>query len=210
MADAKALGAFVLSGVGVRVPSSAPRVHAHNWRMALSFELDPVLTDEVREQIVALWVEVTNAGGAVGFVPPVTARDVQPTADASFDGVNAGLDHLLAGFDDGRLVALLFIADNRFNLKAHWRVLKRVMVAPGSQGRGYGKAIMAEAARVGTAMSLTGLHITVRDGQGTDAFYKSLGYSQVGRMPGAIRVAPGDDRDEILMWLPLTGGDRTR
>jgi GNAT superfamily N-acetyltransferase len=117
--------------------------------MAISFELDPPLTDELRAQVVRLWVEVTNAGGAVGFVPPVTPDDVRPTADASFDGVAAGLDRLLAGFDGGRLVAVLFITDNRFGLKAHWRVLKRVMVAPASQGRGYGRAIMAEAAAVG-------------------------------------------------------------
>jgi hypothetical protein len=30
-----------------------------------------------------------------------------------------------------------------------------------------------------------------------------LGYREVGRLPGALRVAPGDDRDEVLMWLPL-------
>jgi hypothetical protein len=54
-------------------------------------------------------------------------------------------------------------------------------------------------------MGLTGLQVTVRDGHGTDAFYKPLGYTEVGRMPEAIRVAPGDDRDEILMWLPLGG-----
>ncbi|HEV8529445.1 MAG TPA: GNAT family N-acetyltransferase, partial [Actinomycetes bacterium] len=40
--------------------------------MGLSFELDPPLTDDLRAAIVALWVDVTNAGGAVGFVPPVT------------------------------------------------------------------------------------------------------------------------------------------
>jgi len=171
--------------------------------MALSFELDPPLTDELREQIVALWVEVTNAGGAVGFVPPVTAEDVRPTAEAAFAGVESGLDHPLVGVDDGRLVGLLFVTDNRFNLKDHWRVLKRVMIAPSSQGKGYGGALMREAAAVGRKMGLAGLQVTVRGGQGTEGFYARLGYTEVGRLPGALRVAEGDDRDEILMWLPL-------
>ena len=43
--------------------------------MVLSFELDPPLTPELCDRIVDLWVRVTNAGGAVGFVPPVTADD---------------------------------------------------------------------------------------------------------------------------------------
>ena len=171
--------------------------------MALVLELDPPLTDAVREQIISLWVEVTNAGGAVGFVAPVTEADVRPVADATLDGVRAGLDRLLVGRDGGRLVAVLFIVDNRFALKAHWRVLKRVMVLPGSQGRGYGAALMREAAAVAATAGLAGLQVTVRDGHGLDRFYRGLGYQEVGRVPGALRVASGDDRDEVVMWLAL-------
>jgi len=171
--------------------------------MALSFEWDPRLTDGLKEQIIELWVAVTNAGGAVGFVAPVTTEDVLETAGAAFAGVSAGLDHLIAGFDGHRLVAVLFVTDNRFDLKAHWRVLKRVMVAPGSQGKGYGAALMEEAARFGRRLGLAGFEVSVRAGHGTERFYEKLGYREVGRLPGALRVAPGDDRDEILMWLPL-------
>lgn len=171
--------------------------------MVLSFELDPALTPELRAEIVDLWVTVTNAGGAVGFVPPVTGGDVRPTAEQAFRGVTDGADHLLLGRDDDRVVALLFVADNGHRLKDHWRVLKRVMVAPDTQGRGYGAALMREAADLGRKLGLAGLAVTVRAGAGTEAFYERLGYREVGRIPGALRVAPGDDRDEIHMWLAL-------
>jgi GNAT superfamily N-acetyltransferase len=173
-------------------------------RMALTFVLDPEVTDALRDAVVDLWVSVTNAGGAVGFLPPVDSELVGPVADAALDGVLTGPDHLLAGFDDGRLVALLFITDNRFVLKGHWRVLRRVMVTPGSQGKGYGTALMREAARVSATLGLDGLQVTVRGGTGTEAFYEKLGYFEVGRLPGALRVAPGDDRDELIMWLPIS------
>ncbi|MEU4217859.1 GNAT family N-acetyltransferase [Actinoplanes sp. NPDC026623] len=171
--------------------------------MTLSFVLDPPLTATLRARIVDLWAEVTNAGGAVGFVAPVTVDEVRPVAEAAFAGVGSGLDRLLVGLDGDRPVALLFVTDNRFELKAHWRVLKRVMVAPGSQGRGHGVALMREAAAVGRKMGLDGLQVTLRDGHGLDAFYRGLGYREVGRIPGALRVAPGDHRDEVLMWLDL-------
>jgi GNAT superfamily N-acetyltransferase len=173
--------------------------------MGIDFLVDPELTDELRKRIVALWVDVTNAGGAVGFVAPVTAGEVRPIADQAFDAVTAGFDHLLTGMDDGELVALLFIVDNRFALKDHWRVLKRVMVTPHRQGRGYGAALMREAEAVGRKAGLAGFQVTVRTGAGTENFYQRLGYREVGRMPGALRVAPGDDRDEIYMWLGLAG-----
>jgi GNAT superfamily N-acetyltransferase len=100
-------------------------------------------------------------------------------------------------------VALLFIVDNRFHLKTHWRVLKRVMVLPGSQGRGYGAALMRKAAEVGREAGLAGLQVTLRDGHGLEGFYAKAGYRVTGRIPGALRVAPGDDRDEVFMWLDL-------
>ena len=33
-----------------------------------------------------------------------------------------------------------------------------------------------------------------------------VGCKEVGRVPVAIRVAPGDDRDDITMWLALNRG----
>jgi GNAT superfamily N-acetyltransferase len=174
--------------------------------MAIAFELDPPLTDDLRARIVDLWVDVTNAGGAVGFVAPVEAGAVRPVAEAALAGVVEGVDHLLIGLDRDELVALLFVVDNRFPLKDHWRVLKRVMVTPKRQGRGYGAALMREAEAVGRRMGLAGLQVTVRGGHGTERFYARLGYREVGRVPGALRVGPVDDRDEVFMWRELLRG----
>ncbi|WP_406066955.1 GNAT family N-acetyltransferase [Micromonospora sp. NBC_01638] len=175
--------------------------------MSLRFVLDPDLTPQLRAEIVDLWVDVSNADGAVGFVPPVAADDVHVIADPAFAGIADGPDRLLVGYSGDRLVALLIFSDNRFPLTAHWCVLKRVMVHPDTQGTGYGSALMGEAARLGREFGHEALHITVRDGLGLDKFYGRLGYREIGRLPGALRVAPGDDRDEILMWLDLTSVD---
>jgi GNAT superfamily N-acetyltransferase len=171
--------------------------------MAIDFTVDPPLTAELRKQIVTLWVDVTNAGGAVGFVAPVTDDDVRPVAEAAFRAAEEGVDRLIVGMDGDDLVALLFVVDNRFGLKDHWRVLKRVMVAPGSQGRGYGAALLRAAEQLGREMGLAALQVTVRAGAGTEKFYARHGFAEVGRVPAAIRVAPGDDRDEFLMWRRL-------
>ncbi|WFE27059.1 GNAT family N-acetyltransferase [Solwaraspora sp. WMMD791] len=144
--------------------SCQPSVH-------LGFVLDPPLDDDLRERIIAVWVAATNAGGAVGFVAPVTAAQVRPTAEAAFAGVDAGIDRLLVGVDAGGLAAFVFVTSNRFDLKEHWRVLKRVVVAPDRQGRGYGLALLAEAERVGRALGLTALQVTVRDGHGLPTFW---------------------------------------
>lgn len=171
--------------------------------MSLRFVLDPDLTPALREQIVDLWVDVTNAGGAVGFVAPVTANAVRPVAEATFAEIADGPDRLLVGYEGDRPVGILIICANRFHLKRHYRVLKRVMVHPDTQGRGYGAALMREAERLGRELGLEALHVTVRGGLGLEPFYDRLGYREVGRLPGALRLAPGDDRDEVFMWLEL-------
>ncbi|WP_034088966.1 GNAT family N-acetyltransferase [Streptacidiphilus albus] len=173
--------------------------------MALLFTLDPRLTPELRAGITALWTDVSNAGGAVGFVPPVTAETVRPAAERQFAGVAEGPDRLLIAQEEpgGRPVALVFFEDQRFNLMTHWRLLKRVMVDPAAQGRGYGSELLAEAERVARGWGLSGLRLTLRGGLGLEDFYARSGYKEVGRVPGAIRVAPGDERDDVTMWLDL-------
>ena len=163
--------------------------------MALTFTLDPKLDPDLRTAVVRLWTDVTNAGGAVGFVAPVTEDEVWDTADHQFAGVHPD--------GPGRLVGVLFFASMRFEPMEHWRMLKRVMVHPDFQGLGYGAELLAEAERAARAWGLESLRLTARGGLGLERFYTRCGYREVGRVPAAIRVAPGDDRDDITMWLDL-------
>ena len=57
----------------------------------------------------------------------------------------------------------------------------------------------ANSAQVFSAGGYEFLHLGARDGTGVDGFYRRLGYTEIGRIPGAIRVAADDDRDEILL-----------
>jgi GNAT superfamily N-acetyltransferase len=78
------------------------------------------------------------------------------------------------------------------------------MVHPRHQGRGYGRDLLAAAGDAARTMpGIEAIRLTCRGGNGLERFYASCGYKEVGRVPGAIRVAPGDDRDDITMLLPL-------
>jgi GNAT superfamily N-acetyltransferase len=172
--------------------------------MALRFTLDPELTPELRGQLVSLWTDVTNAGGAVGFVAPVGRGDVAPEAERHYTALSEGRAHMVAGFDGDRLAASTFLTFNTHRLMRHWAWLYTVMVDPALQGRGHGAELLQAAEGVGRDLGLEGLKLTCRSGMGLERFYASAGYKEVGRVPAAIRVAAGDDRDDITMWLPLT------
>ncbi|RDG35774.1 GNAT family N-acetyltransferase [Streptomyces corynorhini] len=173
--------------------------------MALTFTLDPPVDRVLRDGILALWVEVTEAGGAVGFVPPVTAEAIRPELVKHFAAMAEGRCRLLVGYDEeGAVAATAFLLLNTHQLMRHWLWLYTVMLHPRHQGRGYGRDLLAAAAE--SARSFDGIEsirLTCRGGTGLEEFYAGCGYKEVGRVPDAIRVAPGDDRDDIMMMLPL-------
>ncbi|MET9324936.1 GNAT family N-acetyltransferase [Streptomyces sp. NPDC003038] len=173
--------------------------------MALTFTFDPVIDPALRDGIADLWTDVTNAGGAVGFVPPVTHDDIRPELLNHLAAIAEGRHRLVVGRDaGGRVAAAAFLAFNTHRLQLHWVWAYTVMVHPSDQGKGYGRDLMeavSDAAR--TLDGIEAIRLSCRGGHGLEDFYASCGYKEVGRVPDAIRVAPGDDRDDITMLLPL-------
>ncbi|MDX2728798.1 GNAT family N-acetyltransferase [Streptomyces sp. NPDC058232] len=173
--------------------------------MALTFEVDPKFDSTLRDGICALWADVSNAGGAVGFVPPVTTEDIRPELVKHLVSMAEGRTRLLVGYDEkGAVAATAFLVRNTHRLMSHWLWLYTVMVHPGHQGKGYGRELMSAAAEAARGTDgIEAIRLTCRGGTGADRFYATCGYKEVGRVPGAIRVADGDDRDDIIMLLPL-------
>ncbi|MEU5096846.1 GNAT family N-acetyltransferase [Streptomyces sp. NPDC020996] len=173
--------------------------------MPLTFTLDPSVTPDLRDGLLDLWADVTDAGGAVGFVPPVTREEIRPELLKHFVAMSEGRARLLCGHDEeGRVAAAAFLTHNTHRLMKHWVWLYTVMVHPRHQGRGYGRDLLAAAAEAARGLEgVEAIRLTCRGGLGLERFYGSCGYKEVGRVPGAIRVAPGDDRDDVIMLLPL-------
>jgi GNAT superfamily N-acetyltransferase len=119
--------------------------------------------------------------------------------------MSEGRTRLLVGRDeDGQVAATAFVTFNTHRLMTHWVWLYTVMVHPRHQGKGYGRDLLAAAADAARGFEgVEAIRLTCRGGLGLERFYGSCGYKEVGRVPGAIRVAPGDDRDDITMLLPL-------
>ncbi len=159
--------------------------------------------DALRQELLTCWTDVTNAGGAVGFVPPVTADDVVPLLDKLLEGVHSGRDVLALLEVDGATAGFASVVGSLSPLRRHWGTVLRVQVHPSRQGEGLGRVLMAGVHEIARGRGWEFLHLTARGGTGVDGFYRGLGYAEVGRLPGAIRVAPGDDRDEIAMFCRL-------
>ena len=173
--------------------------------MSLTFTLDPAVTPALRDGILDLWADVSNTGGSVGFVPPVTAEDIRPELVKHLVAMAEGRTRLLVGLDEsGTVAATAFFSFNTHRLMTHWVWLYTVMEHPRHQGKGYGRDLLAAAEDAARGFDgIDAIRLTCRGGNGLERFYGSCGYKEVGRVPGAIRVAPDDYRDDVFMLLPL-------
>ncbi len=179
----------------------------------------------LRERLLTIWTDVSNAGGWVGFVPPVDRTRVAPALDAALRRIHDGRDWLIVvraprpGADAGPaaddplaverdvVAGFAIVADNDRLLSEHWRWVIRVQVHPDFQGARLGGVLLDGVARIAADAGLEMLHLTVRGGEGLEAFYARNGYREVARIPGAIRVSPGDDRDQVILVHDLRPAD---
>jgi GNAT superfamily N-acetyltransferase len=157
----------------------------------------------LRADLLETWVAVTDTGGAVGFTPPAPIDEIASTLDATLARVAAGTDALGVLRSAGRAVGMGVLTGNGTPLMRHWRTVLRVMVHPEFQGGGAGATLMRGLHDLANELGLEHLRLTIRDGLGLEHFYARFGYQVVGRHPGAIRVAPGDDRDEVHLVAKL-------
>lgn len=165
--------------------------------------LNPPLTDELVDELIDLWLAVTDAGGAVGFVAPVdrdtVAREVAPFWDRVIDGVT----DVVVALDDGVAIGLGFLSPATDPLVApHRGEVQKLMRAPSSAGRGVGAAVLEALEDRARERGMDLLTLTVRGGTGREAFYEAHGYRVVARLPGWLEVA-GERLDSLVLARSL-------
>lgn len=132
----------------------------------------------------------------------VDITHVAPVADKLFAGLSPERSRLLIARTGETLVGWVHIHRNPSPLIAHWGTISHLQSLPSARSQGIGSALMAHARQVARSqMGLEQLRLAVRGGTGLERFYTRLGWTVTGHWPGALRLAPGDDRDEILMIL---------
>ncbi|WP_426403173.1 GNAT family N-acetyltransferase [Streptomyces sp. R-07] len=167
------------------------------------FTAPGALPDGLVPALVDCWTEVSDAGGAAGFpFPPVDPAEVTAAVDRIVAGLDPASSRLVVATVDGALAGWLCLRRDTFALIAHWGTLHHVQTRLGVRGQGIGAGLVRHARAIAREeMGLEQLRLAARGGVGLEEFYGRLGWREIGRWPGALRLAADDDRDEILMVL---------
>ena len=88
----------------------------------------------LRGQLIDCWVAVSNAGGAVWFLPPADSTQISPVVAELIAGLDPRRSRLLLALADGVLAGWLNIQRELSPLVAHWGTVNRLQTHPGSRG----------------------------------------------------------------------------
>lgn len=167
---------------------------------------NPPLDDRLVDSLVDLWATVTNAGGAVGFVAPVTRAEVRPVADLAFARVRDGLDDLVVALEDGLPLGFGFLVRNTDPLSPHWATVKRLQRHPTRRGAGVGVTVLRDLEALAAERGLERVVLTVRGRTGRERFYYANGYRLLAVMPRWLRLGEDDYRESLLLGKRVDGG----
>ena len=160
----------------------------------------------LRAELTAVWRDVANAGGAVGFAQqlPVSDDVVRPVLEETVATLATGRARLLVAQRDGAVAGWLLLSRGVSPVRGHEARVTRVMTSVAARGTGVARGLMTELARhARDDLGLDWLRLEVRGGEGLEGFYEQFGWRVTGAWPGALQITPDDRRDEVLMSLAL-------
>lgn len=149
-----------------------------------------------------LWVAVTEAGGAVDFVPGWDPGEIRDLAAATIDDVRSGAARMIVVGDETAPDGTVFLVGGS-GIAAHRADVARLMVRPCLQGRGLGTVLLDAAVAQGREMGVEMLTLGARGGTPLPAFYGARGFVEYGRLPNGVRLGTEDARDVHLFVRPL-------
>lgn len=158
------------------------------------------------DELLDLWCRVNAAGGAVGFEGATPRQDVAATLDGhlgrcrSGHGVVGRLLHPVSGELLGAAFWQLFDHPKY----AHVGELQRVMVDPAHRRRNLGRLLVGGMHAAARACGVEIARLNYRGGTGVAPFYETCGYTEIGRLPGGLRLKEGYV-DDVEMARRLDG-----
>jgi ribosomal protein S18 acetylase RimI-like enzyme len=158
-----------------------------------------------REQpaLIALLRDVVDDGGSVGFLPPLSADHAREYWESVAVAVKAGGRLLWVARDDDAIVGTVQLDLERRANGSHRAELIKLMVHTRARRRGVGRALMRAAQDEARRRGRRTLVLDTRQGDPSEALYRSLGWAFAGAIPQYARSANGELHATALYYLLL-------
>ncbi|MER5462356.1 N-acetyltransferase [Streptomyces sp. NPDC002668] len=167
---------------------------------AMELTSDPELEAQLVESAHRILADLVSRGAALGWVEPPSRDEVAELLGHVVSAVRAGDAALRAAYLGRRLVGLgYWLRYARPTHRPH-ADLEKIAVDAAAHGRGVGRALTAALIADARAAGIEVLTLDAR-GDNTNALhlYRSLGFTQYGRLPDFVAV--GERRYDKVFYM---------
>ena len=155
--------------------------------MTASVRIASSLSDAEVTRLADILIAIVDQGASVGYIPPLDRK----TAEAYWRGVcGSDVVHFLAEVD-GEIAGTVQLECARKANARHRAEVNRLLGAPEFQRRGLGRVMMEALETHARSIGRTLLHLDTREGDGSNDFYHSLGWTEAGTIPQWAMSADG-------------------
>jgi GNAT superfamily N-acetyltransferase len=173
--------------------------------MLMSVEVRAVTADEfpsLMPALVELFVATVDEGASLGFIPPVMPTTALDYWRSLGPELRAGSRLLIGAFSGSRVVGSGQLLLPSLPNARHRAEVQKLFVARALRGTGVGASLMSAlhgyARQRGRSLVLLNARREV-----ADRFYKPLGYSEVGVIPGYSMGSRGERIDTVSLYMEL-------
>lgn len=135
--------------------------------------------------------DVVDDGGSVGFLPPLSSHEAQAYWQDVLEGVQDGSRVLLIVEQDDRVVGTAQLLLEKRSNQAHRAEVTKLLVHTSARRHGIGRALMERLETEARGLGRSTLVLDTREGDPSNALYRSLGWTLVGPIPEYCRNADG-------------------
>jgi ribosomal protein S18 acetylase RimI-like enzyme len=150
--------------------------------------------------------DVTELGGAIGFLSSPAKAETDAWLDKLILAVHSGNAAFVVALVDGRAEATGLWRRRPDTVFAHTADIEKVMAHPHARGLGLGRVIVSALIDNARDAEIETLALGVRgNNHGAIELYEQLGFREWGRQPNVIEI--GNERyDDVRMSLDLGRG----
>ena len=158
---------------------------------------------EVISDLTDVFAETVNNGSPLGFMPPISRDQSRDYWISLLPELRAGRRLLIVAMSHGRVVGSAQLALSPRPNSPHRAEVEKVFVARSARGCGVGTAVMRAVEGVALQHGRTLLLLNTRFQEPAHYWYKVLGYSDVGVIPGWTIGPEGEQYDHVSMYKSL-------
>jgi GNAT superfamily N-acetyltransferase len=165
--------------------------------------LDAAAATAAIPRLSAILIACVAEGAGVSFLPPLAPETARKFWQGTVAKIAAGTHVLLASWSGGVLAGTVTLAMDMPQNQPHRAEVAKLLVDPTIRRKGTARALMMrleqEAGRVGRPL----LMLDTQAGGSAERLYRSMGWTELGVMPGHALHMDGTLGDTVFFWKRL-------